>query len=76
MNDITTTAYSGQLDLSRFITVGLEDVRIGEEVIAGVRLVDVLSELAKLKPSLQLFAPVSATARSKPADRTAADQSF
>ena len=51
LNDITTAAYSGQLDLSRFITVGLDDVRIGEEVIAGVRLADVLSELAKFKPS-------------------------
>jgi indolepyruvate decarboxylase len=51
LNDITTAAYSGHLDLSRFITVGLEDVRIGDEVIANVRLADILSELAKLKPS-------------------------
>jgi indolepyruvate decarboxylase len=51
LNDITTAAYSGHLDLSRFITVGLGDVRIGDEVIANVRLADVLSELAKLKPS-------------------------
>jgi indolepyruvate decarboxylase len=51
LNDITTAAYSGQLDLSRFITVGLEDVRIGDQIVANVRLADVLSELAKLKPS-------------------------
>jgi indolepyruvate decarboxylase len=51
LNDITTASYSGQLDLSRFITVGLNDVRIGEDVIAGIRLEDVLTELAKLKPS-------------------------
>jgi len=51
LNDITTAAYSGHLDLSRFITVGLDDVRIGDQVIANVRLADVLSELAKLKPS-------------------------
>jgi indolepyruvate decarboxylase len=51
LNDITTAAYSAQLDPSRFITVGLNDVRIGDEVIASVRLADVLSELAKLKPS-------------------------
>jgi len=50
LNDITTAAYSVQLDLSRFITVGLEDVRIGDEVIANVRLADILSELARLKP--------------------------
>src|ERR1700688_944590 len=51
LNDITTAAYSGHLDLSRFITVGLADVRIGDEVIANVRLTDVLSQLAKLKRS-------------------------
>ncbi len=51
LNDITTAAYSGRLDLSRFITVGLNDVRIGDEVIGNVRLEDILSELAKLKPS-------------------------
>ena len=50
LNDITTAAYSGTLDPSRFITVGLNDVRIGDDVTAGVRLADVLAELAKLKP--------------------------
>jgi indolepyruvate decarboxylase len=55
LNDITTAAYSGKLDLSRFITVGLDDVRIGDEVVANVRLADVLSELAKLKPSLKPY---------------------
>src|ERR1700684_99492 len=39
LNDITTATYSDKLDLSRFITVGLNDVRIGDDVIAGVRLV-------------------------------------
>src|ERR1700726_5207447 len=51
LNDITAAAYSVQLDLSRFVTVGLDEVRIGDQVIANVRLEDVLSELAKLKPS-------------------------
>jgi indolepyruvate decarboxylase len=37
LNDITTASYSAQLDLSRFVTVGLNDVRIGDEVIASVR---------------------------------------
>src|SRR4029077_18620010 len=66
LNDITTAAYSGQLDLSRFVTVGLNDVRIGDKIIANVRLEDILSELAKLKPSAapykgkpQELAPVS-----------------
>src|SRR6476619_5567770 len=72
LNDITTAAYSGHLDLSRFITVGLDDVRIGDEVIANVRLADVLSELAKLKPSSapykgkpQGLAPVNGSASDK-----------
>jgi indolepyruvate decarboxylase len=51
LNDITTAAYSAQLDRSRFITVGLNDVRIEDNVIAGVRLADVLAKMAKLKPS-------------------------
>ena len=72
LNDITTAAYSAKLDLSRFITVGLNDVRIGDDVIAGVRLADVLAELAKLKPSSspyrgtpQALAPVNG----KPSDK-------
>jgi len=55
LNDITTAAYSAKLDLSRFITVGLDDVRVGDEVIANVRLADVLTELAKLKPSSSAY---------------------
>jgi indolepyruvate decarboxylase len=51
LNDITTAAYSARLDLSRFITVGLNDVRIGDQVIPNVRLADVLNELVELKPS-------------------------
>src|SRR5260370_776271 len=57
LNDMNTAAYSARLDLSRFITVGLDDVRIGDEVIASVRLADVLSELAKLKPSSPHYGP-------------------
>jgi indolepyruvate decarboxylase len=49
LNDITTASYSAQLDPARFITLGLNDVRIGEKVIGGVRLADMLGELAKLK---------------------------
>lgn len=72
LNDITTAAYSGHLDLSRFITVGLNDVRIGDEVIGNIRLADVLSELAKLKPSAapyrgkpQRLAPVNGNSADK-----------
>jgi indolepyruvate decarboxylase len=72
LNDITTASYSGRLDPSRFITVGLNDVRIGDTVIAGVRLVDVLTELAKIKPWTTPYrktphrvAPVSASSSDK-----------
>jgi indolepyruvate decarboxylase len=49
LNDINTAGYSAQLDLTRFITVGLNDVRIGGQVFGGVRLANVLVEIAKLK---------------------------
>ena len=73
LNDITTAAYSGHLDLTRFITVGLNNVRIGDQVIANVRLADVLTELTKLKPPSapykgkpQSLAPVNGS----PSDKT------
>ena len=55
LNDITTAAYSAKLDPARFVTIGLNDVRIGEKVISGVRLLDMLVELAKLKTSAPRF---------------------
>jgi indolepyruvate decarboxylase len=56
LNDITTAAYSAQLDRSRFITVGLNDVRIGRQrhrrgAVGG----RVLAEMTKLKPSLPRY---------------------
>jgi indolepyruvate decarboxylase len=50
LNDITTASYSARLDPSRFITVGLNEVRTANQVIADVRIADVLVELAKLRP--------------------------
>src|SRR5208282_4004012 len=35
LNDVTTVSYSARLDPARFISVGLNDVRIGEKVIGG-----------------------------------------
>jgi indolepyruvate decarboxylase len=51
LNDINTASYSARIDRARFITVGLNEVRIGEALIAGVRLGDVLKEMAKLRPT-------------------------
>jgi indolepyruvate decarboxylase len=49
LNDETTAGFSGQLDPARFVSIGLNDVRIGEQVFGNVRIADVLRELAKLK---------------------------
>jgi indolepyruvate decarboxylase len=49
LNDITTAGYSARLDPTHFITVGLNDVRIGEQVFDSVRLSDMLVELSKIK---------------------------
>jgi indolepyruvate decarboxylase len=49
LNDITTAAYSAQLDLARFITIGLNDVKIGQDVFNSVRLRDMLVELSKVQ---------------------------
>jgi indolepyruvate decarboxylase len=77
LNDIATAAYSARLDPARFITIGLNDVRIGEKVISGVRLADMLVELAKLK---SLAAPFRRTVdgaeppiAGKPSDRITMD---
>ena len=65
LNDITTASYSTRLDRARFITIELNDVRIGDELITGVRLGDMLEAIAKMKP---VAAPYRATpTRASPA---------
>jgi indolepyruvate decarboxylase len=49
LNDETTTGFTTRLDPARFISIGLNDVRIGGEVFGNVRLADTLAALAKLK---------------------------
>lgn len=49
LNDETTAGFSGRLDPARFVSIGLNDVRIGEQVFGNVRLADILAALAKLK---------------------------
>jgi len=49
LNDETTAGFSGRLDSARFVSIGLNDVRIGEQVFGNVRLADTLAALAKLK---------------------------
>ena len=64
LNDITTAAYSARLDLARFITIGLNDVRIGEQVFDSVRLSDMLAELSKFKSPMP---PYKRTCQKAPA---------
>jgi indolepyruvate decarboxylase len=76
LNDITTAAYSARLDLARFITIGLNDVRIGQEVFDSVRLCDLLVELSKLKSSIPPYrrTPQKARATSgSPSDKITMD---
>src|SRR5438093_8020023 len=49
LNDEPTTGFTTRLDPARFISIGLNDVRIGEQVFGNVRLADTLAALAKLK---------------------------
>jgi indolepyruvate decarboxylase len=51
LNDETTAGFSGQLDPARFVSIGLNDVRVGEQVFGNVRLADTLRALATLKSS-------------------------
>src|SRR5437763_2013488 len=48
-NDETTMGFSTHLDPARFISIGLNDVRVGEQIFGNVRLADTLAALAKLK---------------------------
>lgn len=77
LNDITTAAYSAKLDPARLVTIGLNDVRIGEKVITGVRLQDMLVELGKLKSRAGKFRRTADSAQpptaGKPSDRITMD---
>jgi indolepyruvate decarboxylase len=48
LNDETTVGFSSRLDPTRFISIGLNEVCVGETVFCNVRLADVLRALAKL----------------------------
>ena len=55
LNDETTTGFTTRLDPARFISIGLNDVRIGGQVFGSVRLADTLAALAKLKSAAPRF---------------------
>ena len=55
LNDETTTGFTARLDPTRFISIGLNDVRIGEKVFGNVRLADTLAALATLKSGARRY---------------------
>lgn len=57
LNDESTMGFSGRIDPARIITIGLNDVRIGEHLFGNVRLVDVLAALAKFSSPLRQTSP-------------------
>ncbi len=54
-NDITTASYSAQIDPNRIITVGLNDVQVGQRVFGSVRLADMLSALSSVKRNAEPY---------------------
>jgi indolepyruvate decarboxylase len=51
LNDETTMGFSARLDPARFICIGLNDVRVGDQLFGNVRIADVLAALTKFKSS-------------------------
>jgi indolepyruvate decarboxylase len=49
LNDETTVGFSARLDSGRFVSIGLNEVRLGEQLFGNVRLADMLMALAKLR---------------------------
>src|SRR5437016_14439597 len=54
LNDETTTGFTTQLDPARFISIGLNDVRIGGQVVGNVRIADVLAARDKVEQAAQI----------------------
>src|SRR5713101_3387327 len=75
-NDETTMGFSTQLDPARFISIGLNDVRIGGQVFGNVRLADTLAALAKLKsgaPRYKRTPQGNPSINGKPSDKITMD---
>jgi indolepyruvate decarboxylase len=76
LNDETTTGFTTRLDPTRFISIGLNDVRIGGQVFGNVRLADTLAALAKLKsgaPRYKRTAQDNPPINGKPSDKITMD---
>jgi indolepyruvate decarboxylase len=76
LNDETTTGFSARLDLTRFVSIGLNDVRIGGQVFGNVRLADTVAALAKLKsgaPRYKRTPQDNPSINGKPSDKITMD---
>jgi indolepyruvate decarboxylase len=76
LNDETTTGFTTRLDPARFISIGLNDVRIGGQVFGNVRLADTLAALAKLKspaPPYKRTPEGNPSINGKPSDKITMD---
>jgi indolepyruvate decarboxylase len=76
LNDETTTGFTTRLDPARFISIRLNDVRIGGQVFGNVRLADTLGALAKLKsgaPRYKRTPEGNPSINGKPSDKITMD---
>src|ERR1700719_2238822 len=75
-NEETTMGFSTHLDPARFISIGLNDVRVGDTLFGSVRIADVLAALAKLKSGASRYKRTPAgnlSINGKPSDKITMD---
>src|SRR5438105_3891757 len=76
LNDETTMGFSTLLDPARFVSVGLNDVRVGDQLFGNVRIADVLAALAKFEsvaPRYKRTPEGNPSINGKPSDKITMD---
>ena len=76
LNDETTMGFSTRLDPARFISIGLNDVRVGDQLFGSVRIADVLAAVARCKSSSSRYKRTPQEAprvNGKPSDKITMD---
>src|SRR5438094_4474666 len=76
LNDETTMGFSTQLDPARFISIGLNDVRVGDQLFGNVRIADLLGALAKFESAASRYKQTPAgnpSINGKPSDKITMD---
>src|SRR5882757_1877325 len=75
-NDETTMGFSTRLDPARLISIGLNDVRVGDQIFGNVRLADTLAALAKFEsgaPRYRRTPEPNPSINGKPSDKITMD---